>query len=465
MSSLFLEHLAPFVVTSYAIVGVYYSRWLLASCSKGRWQRPMLFGIAVAVVAVYASYVAGHAGLWTDVFGLDLISAPFRLYSGTLAEILRLLLGMAIFIRTLAYTFKSETRAVVGPDWGWRLLSLDIAAILALAWIANYHFNPSYAPNSLLRETARAVTDGESTDVDKAKISRVTRRNPLFLDPEVYAEYEDSQSVDESRQAFVTRMDLSKLITMVDKLTPESRSTLEPFVQTVETDNGNGDASNQDTAVVVDENLRRLVLQRVFDNEFFSHCQMPYAIYGVYSVIAFVSIFIPLFWIPTISFPGHWMRMTVALRRINPQMRRMAIDSTEAEKLRRHFDRCWNGSFEFVSRYAELPLLVAGFLGVELAFGSRTLTQAGLKLSMIAAVSLIILGGVALGVALLVEAARNRCKAAFQGETWPDWLKEKDVNAFLNEIRRNSFIGAVASFASGSLVIGILFQALRLLGA
>ena len=136
-------------------------------------------------------------------------------------------------------------------------------------------------------------------------------------------------------------------------------------------------------------------------------------------------------------------------------------DTQSSESLEGRFDDFWNQSLAFASKYAELPLLIAAFLGIELAFASQTLATASFKLSMIAAMSIVLLGGIALAIAMLIDSARKKVQLVFQDETAPEWVEKKDVRAFLNKVRYDSLIGAIAGFASSSVVLGIVVEALR----
>jgi hypothetical protein len=444
----FYEHVGAAMVVIYAALGFWYSRWLLLSLARGRWFPAVAVGLVLGTLCVQASYYFGHEGIWSARFGIEMLSSEFRLYSGALAEVLRLFLGFAIIVRTLGYTFRPELQRLVGMRWGGRLLIMDLLAIAILYWIANYHFNPSYGPNGLLRETAKKV-QGEEDATSPAKYAnlemrRVLDHNPLFAGPaRLRNAYGNSNSFDKSKQAFEQYADLEKLRDLEEELGVATRPLVEYTLSIAEQNPPVGDDRSESTS---------LALGLVFNSEFFLQCRIPYVLYGPYAVLAFVSIFIPLFWVPAASFRMYWQDLSGSLLKLN---------AANVEDLEANFNEFWKRSLEFVAKYAELPLLIAAFLGIELAFASRTLTVASFKLSMIAALSIVLLGGIALAVAMLIDSARRRIRAVLGEDETPEWLAKRDVRAFLEKIRYDSFVGAIASFASGSVVIGIVVEAIR----
>ncbi len=444
-----------------------------------------------------------------------------NLYTGIIAECLRALVGMAILVRILGYTFQKETKQLFSHKG--RLLSFDLFLILTLVIISIYHFNPSFAASSLLAESSSNIrtamemqtsgeklTDQQCAWLDLAKndvlfafeepenaIAGTSQKSSTSDTAKNQIPYLRGDSYDELRAKFQQSASLAEFADRDKALFHDSFSNNnwnEHEFELFSIARGDGasgeidisvrDPQGQeafkidgDRSIELFQTYRRQGLGEVFDTAFFDSCQMPYAIYGVYSTLAFACIFVPLLWVPLSSLRDQWSRIEAALNAITPEpipgiattasseiepTPESAVQAPARSKLQKSFEESWKECFTFVSRYAELPLLIAAFLGIELAFASATLSNAALKLTLVACLSLIILGVVALAASLIIEQSLNKVKAAIgDDEEIPEWFKARNVQVFLEQVRNESFVGSVFGFAGASLGLGVVIQILQ----
>lgn len=447
----FLADVLPLLLVCYPLVALYCTRWMLHGCSRRRITWPVAIGLALGFVSVYFAYASGHRGPWSAHYGIQLVSGPFRLYAGAIAEALRLLVGFAIVVRVLGFTFRTQLRSTrrrwLGGAIGW----LDLFIAIVFFAVLNHHLNPSFGPTQVLRE---AANDARSPGT---RGERETGTPPMY-GPLLYGETADSRNLldslgvansnDEARNAYIRLGQVDFDSQMMDELTVREQALVAAIH-----DRQQALATTRRPAEYSSDLCLATLKGALFDSLFFRRCQVPYAIYCIYSTLGFCTLFVPLLYIPAIAIGREWAALQAKVEQF--------ADRDSSERMATAYGEYWESSIRFFARYAELPLLIAAFLGVELAFASKTLSNVALKLSIIAALSVLLLGAVAFAAAISVQAARDAVTRSLPEATSQNWFVDCDLKAFFNEIRYNTVVGVAAGFAGTSVIVGIVVEALR----
>lgn len=506
------------IVAVSSFLALPYTFWLLWACGQRGWTliTAASVGLFIAAMSVVSAYGIGSGGAWQYQYE---VAKNLRILSPSAwLEVLRLVVGGAIYIRVLAFLFRDEVitfwNSICRPlrIQGHRAtnethfrLSAFCVPFLCVIWLSVllglvvcYHVSPNGAPHVLLSDAAqRRLTklESESRTSKDGQGKYVGPEHelvrPLFglLKLEPTSQLQPTSGTPAASQLPTVPSSTappSPPSTSVNAAIEESNLTLLKEYCVSESVNEARDAFATHVAILGkyeghsyseriikdillkafaggQNNLTTATLSPIekkylFDQLFFAECQSPYIAYLPYSVIGFVAIFGPLLFIPAI----YLVKFGCLLHEKYYALEQCLEELDWRDKVERKYTDFWDLCCEDVPKYSELPLLVAFFFSLEFWLFSATISGAALKLSIAAALSVAALSSVAIAWSVVIEGARNlvRKQLKKKKEEEPKWFACRTIEIFFNQLRKESTVGVVAGVVGTSLIMGVILKAL-----